>query len=53
MKLLIVVLFSTLIWPSPFMQVQGKKINHGHKIHRPEKVWHAKSDHSMITHLKQ
>ena len=45
MKLITVLLFSTLIWPSPFLPGYGKKINQLPKKYVSDKIWHCKNAH--------
>jgi hypothetical protein len=48
MKLLTVVLFSTLIWPSPFIPVKAKKPLYAHSAVEQVKVWQAKNHNEHV-----
>jgi hypothetical protein len=52
MKLIAVLLFSTLIWPSPFLAKQAKKIHHVKVEHMSAKLLHLKHGHVDLLTIK-
>jgi len=52
MKLIAVLLFSTLIFPSPFLAQQAKKIHSVKTGHISAKLLHSKHDHNDLLTIK-
>jgi hypothetical protein len=52
MKLIAVLMFSTLIWPSPFLAGRAKKINPVTIEHISAKILHFKHDHHDLLTIK-